>query len=351
MNSVQDNRSLNGGCSSDQQQNLTYPSNQQVSYIRLTAHHVDADAVSYVVQVQSGMCHDRNGTPIQEHSNSAPPSPITSFHHNHAVSGSGVEVVRHVDPDSGVTTGFQASVLQHQFEQFKMVNNFGEPESMQMVSYNKSCELLLTSGGMMQLQGSTGHSSSSSASSSTGGLYMSTAGTHSLIQSDKVMGQDFVMTSNSQSFCRTSDAGAHYATRNLPLSASSIMSSSSVPTLYSKSVISCAPSQYNSHLPQRPVLHSPTSDSIPEIVLTGMVAAAHCFAFPNHMSPEPLSDSDALLRGDFSKELGSAMGSFDASDLFSSDSFKSELPMDPIDFDGLQILTELTESEERMERS
>lgn len=209
--------------------------------------------------------------------------------------------------------------------------------------------MLLTIVGIVQLQGSTGHSSSSSASSSTGGLYMSTTGTHSLIQSDSVMGQDFVMTSNSQSFCRTSDAGAHYASRNLPLSASSIMSSSSVPTMYSKSVISCAPSQYNSHLPQRPVLHSPTSDSIPEIVLTGMFAPAHLSS--NDLSPEPLSDSDALLRGDFSKELGSAMGSFDASDLFSSDSFKSELPMDPIDFDGLQILTEMTESEERMERS
>ena len=46
------------------------------------------------------------------------------------------------------------------------------------------------------------------------------------------------------------------------------------------------------------------------------------------------------------------MGSFDAGDLFSADSFKSELPMDPIDFEGLQILTEMTESEERMnERS
>lgn len=80
------------------------------------------------------MFQDRNGTPIHEHSNSAPPSPITSLHHNHAAAGAGVEVVRHVDPDCGITTGFHTSVLQHQFEQFKMVNNFGEPESMQMVS-------------------------------------------------------------------------------------------------------------------------------------------------------------------------------------------------------------------------
>ena len=66
---------------------------------------------------------------------------------------------------------------------------------------------------------------------------------------------------------------------------------------------------------------------------------------------EPLSDADGLLRHDFSKDLGSAMSGYDAGDLFSPDSFKSDLPMDPIDFEGLQILTEMTESEERMERS
>lgn len=75
------------------------------------------------------------------------------------------------------------------------------------------------------------------------------------------------------------------------------------------------------------------------------------YSLTSDLRTEPLSEADGLLRHDFSKELGSAMGSFDASDLFSSDSFKSELPMDPIDFDGLQILTEMTESEERMERS
>ena len=58
-----------------------------------------------------------------------------------------------------------------------------------------------------------------------------------------------------------------------------------------------------------------------------------------------------LTRNDFSKEMGSEMGSFDAGDLFSGDGFKSDLPIDPIDFDGLQILTEMTDSEERMDRS
>lgn len=44
-------------------------------------------------------------------------------------------------------------------------------------------------------------------------------------------------------------------------------------------------------------------------------------------------------------ELGShSMSSFDTNDLFSADAFKSDIPIDPIDFDGLQILTEMTDS-------
>lgn len=204
-----------------------------------------------------------HGSPSQ-HSNSAPPSPASSLH-NHPASPASVEFCGSGDPDPRMTTGYPGNVLQHQFEQFKMVHNFSDADNLQMVSCALNLVAVVLT--LMQVQGSTGHSSSSSASSSTGGLYMSTS--HSLVQSDKVMGQDYVIASNSQPFGRTSDAGVQYTSRNLPLSASSLMSSSSVPSLYSKSVISCAPSQYNSHLSQRPVLHSPTSDSIPEIVLTG----------------------------------------------------------------------------------
>ena len=50
------------------------------------------------------------------------------------------------------------------------------------------------------------------------------------------------------------------------------------------------------------------------------------------------------MRQDFAKELISqSMSSFDTSDLFSSE-FKTDLPIDPIDFDGLQILTDMTDS-------
>lgn len=70
------------------------------------------------------------------------------------------------------------------------------------------------------------------------------------------------------------------------------------------------------------------------------------------------SEDENLLRQDFAKELGSSMASmsnFDASDLFSNDAFKSDLPIDPIDFDGLQILTDISDSQSdenfRLERS
>lgn len=65
------------------------------------------------------------------------------------------------------------------------------------------------------------------------------------------------------------------------------------------------------------------------------------------MKPDANSE-ESLLRQDFAKELGSSMASmsnFDANDLFSSDAFKSDLPIDPIDFDGLQILTDITDSQ------
>jgi hypothetical protein len=57
---------------------------------------------------------------------------------------------------------------------------------------------------------------------------------------------------------------------------------------------------------------------------------------------EPLTE-EALLREDFSKD-SSGLGSFDANDLFSVDSFKSDLPIDPIDFDGLQNLSDMMDS-------
>lgn len=109
---------------------------------------------------------------------------------------------------------------------------------------------------------------------------------HSHNRPDNVMmGQGFVDSGNGLPFGRVSEAGGQFTSRNLPLSASCLMSSSSVPTLYSKSVISCAPSHYNTRLPQRHAIHSPqASDSIPEIVLTGQsffaTALNHCNRCP-----------------------------------------------------------------------
>lgn len=229
------------------------------------------------VQVHSGLCQDRNGPP-SEHSNSAPTSPVAPLHH-HPASPSDRDDVRPVDSDSCFNAGFPTNVLQHQFEQFKMVNNYGDPETVAMVSGSDWQAFLIVDILGMQMQGSAGHSSSSSASSSTGGLFMSTVQAHSHNRSDTVMGQEYVTVSsgNGSPFGR-SEASGHYTSRNLPLSASSLMSSSSVPTLYSKSVISCAPSHYNSQS-QRHAIHSPqTSDSIPEIVLTGESANALIFA-------------------------------------------------------------------------
>lgn len=67
---------------------------------------------------------------------------------------------------------------------------------------------------------------------------------------------------------------------------------------------------------------------------------------------------EGLLRGqDFAKDIGTAMasmsGSFDASELFPSDE-ALRAGLDPIDFDGLQILPDIDNSNDesfRLERS
>lgn len=68
---------------------------------------------------------------------------------------------------------------------------------------------------------------------------------------------------------------------------------------------------------------------------------------------------DPLIRGqDFAKDIGTAMasitGSFDASDLFPSAEDALRAGLDPIDFDGLQILPDIdatTDDAFRLERS
>lgn len=72
-------------------------------------------------------------TPASSHSNSAPPSP-TAHSGNHAVmaSNSGQTIP---SDDKCFNQGFQTNVLQHQFEQFKMVNDFGETETVHLVCF------------------------------------------------------------------------------------------------------------------------------------------------------------------------------------------------------------------------
>lgn len=80
-----------------------------------------------------------SGTP-SEHSNSAPPSPTAhSGNHPHTVSPASTSPGQSIpgrnvsESDKCFNHGFQTNVLQHQFEQFKMVNDFGDCEGLQMV--------------------------------------------------------------------------------------------------------------------------------------------------------------------------------------------------------------------------
>lgn len=72
----------------------------------------------------------------------------------------------------------------------------------------------------------------------------------------------------------------------------------------------------------------------------------------------PNCDDPLLRNQDFAKDIGSAMasmsGSFDTSDLFPSDE-ALRAGLDPIDFDGLQILQDIADNSNedgfRLERS
>lgn len=141
------------------------------------------------------------------------------------------------------------------------------------------------------------------------------------------------------------------------------------PSIYSKSVISSVPSyqqqinrqqQQHHHHQQQPMQHQQqhqsapapqTPNSIPDIILTGASGSPISRGMICSFLPDPNSEED------FAKDLGSAMSSmsnFDASDLFSADAFKSDLPIEPIDFDGLQqiLMTDSPSDENfRLERS
>lgn len=224
-----------------------------------------------------------SGTP-SEHSNSAPPSPTAhTGNHPHTASPASTSPGQSIpgrnveDSDKCFNHGFQTNVLQNQFEQFKMVNDFGDCEGLQMVcfvlyssSFPRSfpfywgCFISLQRNNdflvniLKQMPGSTGHSSSSSASSSTGGLYMNSG--HVIKTEDG----EYYGGNGHERYEKGASAG--FAPRNLPLSAAGITSSS----VYSKSVISCAPSQY--HMSRQGQQHPSTPqtpNSIPNIEITG----------------------------------------------------------------------------------
>lgn len=218
---------------------------------------------------------NRCGSP-SEHSNSAPPSPSPLG--NQAMSpasssgGQSIPGRSLVDSDKCLNQGFHANVLQQEFEQFKMVSDFagggGDCEGTQMVCQTFAVDdlgskltflilLRFTYITNVQIQGTTGHSSSSSASSSTGVLYM-----NSVIVHDKDSGDNY--------YTGGGNGQIGFAPRNLPLSASGL-TSSSVPSLYTtKSVISCPPSQYHMACQATHSSNPQTPNSIPNIEITGM---------------------------------------------------------------------------------
>ncbi|XP_054160855.1 CREB-regulated transcription coactivator 3-like isoform X2 [Oppia nitens] len=276
----------------------------------------------------------RSTTP-SDHSCSAPASPVS--HNISPISSPGLpnnNLSKSPFTDNSYFNVQQTSVLQQQLEQFRMVND----------KINDSADHYL----MMPNNG-TVHSSSSSASSSTGVLYMSAS---AIPSSPRGTMTDTNATLNEYSPQHTPHspqslvnncANSHQSysqSSNIYYTSSSSVPLNQSPTLaYSKSVISSV-NQYQqssaSNQPQTP--QTPTS--IPDIILTG----------PNIEDP--------LLRGtDFAKDIGTAMagmsGSFD-SDLFPSAEEAIRAGLDPIDFDGLQILPDIDSSNEetfRLERS
>ncbi|KFM75131.1 hypothetical protein X975_04567, partial [Stegodyphus mimosarum] len=105
------------------------------------------------------------------------------------------------------------------------------------------------------------------------------------------------------------------------------------PTLYTK------PTVISSHqtTPQTP--QTPTS--IPDIILTGELASDPDYEMKGRHEASPSGD-EPILRQDFAKELGCAITNMCSS--FDSDFFTPEealrVGLGPIDFDGLQILTD-----------
>ncbi|CAG2169004.1 unnamed protein product [Oppiella nova] len=271
----------------------------------------------------------RSTTP-SDHSCSAPASPVS---HISPISSPGLptnNLSKSPFTDNSYFNVQQTSVLQQQLEQFRMVSD---------KSNDPNDHYLMMPGN------GTVHSSSSSASSSTGGLYM---GAGAMPTSSRGLNESGVMNDySSQHISQTlanTCANSHHS-YSQPNTIYYTSSASSVPLVqspthaYSKSVISSANQYQHSNQPQAP--QTPTS--IPDIILTG----------PNL--------DDPLLRGtDFAKDIGTAMasmsgmsGSFD-SDLFPSADEAMRAGLDPIDFDGLQILPDIDPNNEeafRLERS
>ncbi|KAI1301802.1 CREB-regulated transcription coactivator 1 [Halotydeus destructor] len=248
-------------------------------------------------QQQMGL--HRSSTP-SEHSCSAPTSPIS--HSMSPLNSPAQQNGMSTTNSSPSETAFnvqQASVLQHQFEQFKMAQD----------AQNEVEKLLM-------MPESMGHSSSSSASSSNGTISTNSHATKLHQRSPKNSVSDGTSDFSPQPSPQSNyivtglsdfDSAVFYSASGLlPLNNSTSMS----PSIYSNSVISSAPS---SDITNRPPIQSPqTPTSIPDIIVG------------------PYQDHD----------LGTTMiSSFEASDLFNHD-FRG----DTLDFDELQIFPRLNDS-------
>ncbi|RWS29281.1 CREB-regulated transcription coactivator 1-like protein [Leptotrombidium deliense] len=296
----------------------------------------------------------RTATP-SDHSCSAPTSPVS--HSLSPISSPGL--TQNMAPlskspftDNSYYNVQQTNVLQHQLEQFKMVPGADLQDAdhyLMMPDHN-------------------GHSSSSSASSSTGVLYVTSAA--SLPQSPRSVDvtSDYSPQQSPQSTLVSSSGDPqqpstiYYST---PSQGSTSILPTTAPLVYSKSVISSSTTYQQPSSTTSVTNHSPTSHtaSIPDIILTECCVPDLCLyekievIKPANLGPNV---EDPLLRNqDFAKDIGTAMasmsGSFDTNDLFSSAEEAFRAGLDPIDFDGLQILTDIadgtTDDAFRLERN
>ncbi|XP_067123659.1 CREB-regulated transcription coactivator 1 isoform X2 [Centruroides vittatus] len=261
-----------------------------------------------------------------DHSCSAPTSPVS--HSFSPASSPGLGPTSSLSKSPFTDTNYyqhqqqQTSALQHQLEQFKMI-----PESNLVCSSTNSNTVHTNAAMYMPSMDSCDCGPSVEGDILMGrslGLHYSDNISHGINSSQDGLGNSVM----------------YY---NIPnLSSEAPLQS---PTLYSKTVIS----QHTA--PQTP--QTPTS--IPDIILTDHLQALNpslSFAVQHDTNEIPFLDDlslhsapgadDPMMRQDFAKDLGSAMvsmsGSFD-SELFTPDD-ALRAGLDPIDFDGLQILTD-----------